>query len=184
MKINSINNLNFQKKQVGKCQIKSAQNREKKDCTISKFNPKNPDDFLELETSDQFWTIRSDFNRAQNQKHCSSDFYFIQDNNSKDFVSAVEISKHLSDKGEKYIAIEEIEVNDDYIDSITPILGYVSYLAEKFGAANIQTSFGIDDFALAQNRLFAKNNGHYTISPSSYNEILYRAQSRENLDTM
>ena len=127
MKISSLNSINFGKRPLLNCSIKTKSN-EKFDGTLYLYDNKDGDDRMEVRESDFLEGFRLDFLR------CSGDvsgfnFYVLKNDETNEIISCAKTSRRIKRypliEDGTYTKIEDIKENSDYIDPFYPVLGQI-----------------------------------------------------------
>lgn len=129
MKVNfSKDGVNFQKNALLNCTVKRKGTNEKTSATLYLYKEQNPKDIEEIANSNLPIRIKSNFlnlNCANNSR-----FYALKTDNSGEFVSFAQVSKHFIQDEGKYrgtiSTIEEFNTNKEFIDPELPLLSQIT----------------------------------------------------------
>ena len=185
MKINTLN-LNFGKKLVATCCIKN-QNKEKCPASIYEYNPRNSEDAEEIKNSPYTSSIKRDFYRQYiNCKIPANKYYILLDDKTKEVATVAKLSQHITEEGKYkgyYISIDELEENKNYIDSITPMIGFIANKANSTYSDNILTAFRTYEMpALKELKFKSTKEDIWALRSKGFNESILRAEKRNNLE--
>ena len=184
MYINSIN-LNFGKKLLAQCQIKDKQ-RQKHYASIYEYNPRDIEDMKEIQYSDNTDSIKWDFfKEAYLRRYMPESKYYIMKNND-DIVACAKTTQHFSRKGRYqgfYTSIDEFEASDKYINSATPMIGFIANTAQNHLSQNILTAQRDDEIPnLGECKFKKQKEGFWVLRSRAFDECISRAEKRNNLE--
>ena len=187
MKINSINNINFTKRPVATCLVKNKEN-EKHNAVIYEYKPTDKEDLAEILNSDSTYSIKSDFYKASFNSVPKNKYYAVLDTEADKITSCAKTGRHLADwdeNSEFYTSIEEIEGNKDYVDSLTPLIGFLACLEKLSNSSKIISSFRTDGNVDLKKYSFSKTkNGTWMLPSQRFEPVIQRAEKRNNLELL
>ena len=144
MNIAPVNNINFGKKPVLECFVKTKDNK-KFDATLYKLDYKDPKDREEVRNNNFLADFRAHF--LPFRKDVSGlNFYVLENNETNEIVSCAETSRRIKRyplvEDGTYTNIESVRENKNYIDPFFSILGQII----KEGIEHYDRGIKISDF--------------------------------------
>ncbi|MBR2068717.1 MAG: hypothetical protein IJ877_03040 [Candidatus Gastranaerophilales bacterium] len=185
MKITGINHT-FGKNMVAKCIVKN-QLKEKHEATLYEYDPWNLDDIDEIESSLNTNSIKPDFYRAGLWSgHTEGRFFALQDDETKDIVASAEITRHYAPFGKyqgDYLLIDELEGNQGYIDSLTPMIGFIANKGFETNSKNIVSAFRTSEMPQLKGYKFKQTDDETWILPKRrFSENINKAEHRNSIE--
>lgn len=186
MNIAPVNNINFGKKPVLDCVVKTKDNK-KFDATLYKLDYKNPYDREEVRSNDFLEDFRTDF--LPLRKDVSGyNFYVLENNENNEIVSCAETSRHikryLSPEDGTYTRINNVGENKKYIDPFFTILGQII----KEGIDHYDKGVKISDFYCDRKDMkkykFSKkeNESEWNLPERRFQEALTKVELRNQIN--
>ncbi|MBQ8476453.1 hypothetical protein IJ531_05265, partial [bacterium] len=151
-------------------------------------DPWNINDIKEIEKSPNTNSIKPDFYKSGLwHNHSKGEFYALQDIETGEIVSACELTRHYSPYGKywgDYIMINQLEGNPDYVDSLTPMVGFIANKGQKTGSRNIVTGYFSDNIAKSlKGYKFTRTDGGEWVLPSRrFEENIEKAENRTGIE--
>lgn len=183
MKINSINNINFGKKAIFNCTIKKTNDNKKYQATLYSFDPKNPDDMDEIDTTMKDCPLKRNFTDGRNYY---SKYFVLMTDKTNEIISAAQTSEHYSRIGKyegRYTSVDEVEHNKDFIDPMTPTLSHIAKEAMDRFSKHIITAFRTYEAPSLKNSKFTQNKNEVWFLPERrYHILIDTAEKRNQID--
>ena len=185
MKINNIN-LNFTKKLCAACIIKDKQ-RTKHPAFIYEYNPRDIEDMKEIQTSDNTNSIKWDFfKEGYLRRYMPESKYYAMKDDNNDITACAKITEHFARRGKFegfYTSIDEFEASDKYINSTTPMIGFIANISQKHLCQNILTAKRDDEIQdLGECKFKKQKQGFWSLRSRAFDECISRAEKRNNLE--
>ena len=186
MKVNfSKNNTSFQKNALFNCKVKRKGTNEKANATLYLYKKQNPNDMEEIANSNLPIQIKSNFLNL----YCANNsrFYALKTDNSGEFVSFAQVSKHFIQDEGKYkgtiSTIEEFNTNKEFIDPELPLLSQITKDAINSEDNFIITSFRTDEAPYFKSASFSKTKyDNWTLPEKRYTNLIDRAEKRNQIE--
>lgn len=180
MKVNSINNITFQKAKVATCQVKDEY-KMRKNASLYLMNPMNSDDIEKVENSDGADAIRRNFLSGKNN---NSKFYTLEDDESGEIIACAQTSQRYSQDGNEgyYTILEELQGNPDYVGSLIPMISYVAHSAQLNNHTHISTAFRQEEMPKLRGYEFMPQNGVWTIPETKLNRVADNAEYKCSME--
>ena len=177
MNISPVNNINFGKKPVMTCIVKTLDNK-KQNATLYLMDRNSDKDRAEVKNDISLIGIKNDF-LGLSSIPSASKFYVLRDDNSGEVISYAEThrrQKH-NDLENSYTIIEELKGNGNYIDSLTPVVAQIAADAYKGSDYRIETSFRREDApTLGRQKFQEGKNEEWVMSKRGFNDAMQRAE--------
>ncbi len=185
MKIQSVN-TNFGKRLIARCDVKNKE-KQKHEAFLYEYDPWNSDDVKEIENSSCTGAIGYDFYKAGLwHNYSKSKFYAIQDNETKDIVATCELSHHINPNHSKmcdYLEIQELEGNEKYIDSLTPMLAHIANLGKFHNSDSVISScYVVDEAKLQKHKFNRLGMGIWSLPAKRFEENITKGEKRNSLN--
>lgn len=185
MNISPVNNINFGRKAVLSCTIKTKEN-EKKYATLYSLNHKDPNDREDVRSDKSLANIRETFLRFSTDVD-GMKFYVLKDNETDETIASAQTSRRYNPflkskyKG-SYTSIDEMDGNTKYFDSTGPILGKIAKDAYEHYDKNVITAFGADNRPYFDKYRFSKTEDDTWVLPEKrYKELFNRVEQRNQI---
>lgn len=186
MKVNfSKNNTSFQKNALFNCIVKRKGTNEKANATLYLYKKQNPNDMEEIANSNLPIQIKSNFLNLYYANN--SRFYALKTDNSGEFVSFAQVSKHFIQDEGKYrgtiSTIEEFNTNKEFIDPELPLLSQITKDAINSEDNFIITSFRTDEAPYFKSASFSKTKyDNWALPEKRYTNLIDRAEKRNQIE--
>lgn len=185
MNINAINSsCSFGKKPIFNCTVKRKGTNEKQSATLYLFDKNNYNDRQEIENSNLPVGLRINFTTPY--KSTASKFYCLQTDDTKEFVSVAQITRHLNRNEGKYeginTIIDEYGENENFVDAVTPVMAQVAQTAQDKGDRFIMTAFRAEEAPSLKRAGFSESKyGNWIMPEKRYVSLIDRAEKRTGI---
>ncbi len=125
-------NISFGKTPIFRCTMERQQDGKKSEATLYKMDPYNMQDLAEIQKSPTAGVMAYDFERSPFlMSKSGADFYILQDNESREVISAAETTHHYKRGQGTYTFVNEMAENRDYAGAIEPMTAHI--VSQAFG---------------------------------------------------
>lgn len=178
--------INFGKKAVMTCTVKSADKKTKVDATLYKMNPSEKEDYKDVMYSKHTTCIKPDFVRDIGNNQGRYEYYLLQNDKTKEVIACAQTSRHYRTGKSAYngasTLIDEMNQNRNYINGAEPVLAYLAHKAASQFDTCVTTAFDKDEVPCLKNSKFTQlKTGDWCIPEKRYHLLIDQAEKRENV---